>query len=71
MMYFFDAPKAKSTRDTRYFEMFSNPALYHDGWIAVCRYGRVPWENGGSYDFETRKSCRICSGPRRPSLTSC
>ena len=22
-----------------------------DGWIAVARHGRLPWENAGSYDF--------------------
>src|SRR5262249_41599415 len=26
-------------------------ALYHEGWIAVSRHGRLPWENAGSYDF--------------------
>src|SRR5262249_20147292 len=25
---------------------------YHEGWIAVCRHGRLPWENAGSYDFD-------------------
>ncbi len=31
------------TRPTQYFEMFGNRALYHDGWIAACRHGRLPW----------------------------
>src|SRR5262245_7179331 len=31
--------------------MFGNRALYHEGWIAVSRHGRLPWENAGSYDF--------------------
>ena len=31
--------------------MFGNRALYHDGWIAVCRHGRLPWMNQGSLDF--------------------
>src|SRR5262249_46592 len=26
-------------------------ALYPEGWIAVSRHGRLPWENAGSYDF--------------------
>ena len=51
MMYSFDDAKAKGQRPTQYFEMFGNRALYHEGWIAVCRHGRLPWENIGSYDF--------------------
>jgi arylsulfatase A-like enzyme len=51
MVYSFDDPKAKDTHKTQYFEMFGNRALYHDGWIAVCRHGRLPWENSGSFDF--------------------
>jgi arylsulfatase len=31
--------------------MFGNRALYHDGWIASCRHGRLPWLNAGSFDF--------------------
>src|SRR5262249_42829604 len=52
MMYSFDDAKAKEQRPTQYFEMFGNRALYHEGWIAVCRHGRLPWENAGSYDFD-------------------
>ena len=52
MMYSFDDPKAKEQRPTQYFEMFGNRALYHEGWIAVARHGRLPWENAGSYDFD-------------------
>jgi hypothetical protein len=55
MMYSFDDPKAKEQRPTQYFEMFGNRALYHEGWIAVCRHGRLPWENAGSYDFDKDK----------------
>jgi arylsulfatase A-like enzyme len=51
MMYSFDDPKSKGTRGTQYFEMFGNRALYHDGWIAACRHGRLPWVTSGSYDF--------------------
>jgi arylsulfatase len=40
-----DAP---SRHYTQYFEMFGNRALYHDGWIACCRHGRLPWINVGS-----------------------
>ncbi|MCH8816005.1 MAG: arylsulfatase [Chloroflexi bacterium] len=48
---------AKENRDTptrrytQYFEMFGHRALYHDGWIACCRHGRLPWVNFGSADF--------------------
>jgi arylsulfatase len=52
MMYSFGDAKAAEHRGTQYFEMFGNRALYHDGWIAVCRHGRLPWENAGSYDFD-------------------
>jgi len=52
MMYSFDDAHAKEQRRTQYFEMFGNRALYHDGWIAAVRHGRLPWENAGSYDFD-------------------
>jgi hypothetical protein len=55
MMYSFDDAKAKEQRHTQYFEMFGNRALYHDGWIAVTRHCRLPWENAGSYDFAKDK----------------
>jgi arylsulfatase A-like enzyme len=46
MAYTFDAANAgvPSRRRTQYFEIFGNRALYHDGWIASCRHGRLPWE---------------------------
>ncbi len=43
-----DAP---TRRFTQYFEMFGNRGLYHDGWMASCRHGRLPWINVGSADF--------------------
>ncbi len=51
MMYSFDNANAPEQRHTQYFEMFGNRALYHDGWIAACRHGRLPWQNIGSADF--------------------
>ncbi len=51
MVYTFDAPNAKGTRRTQYFEMFGARALYHDGWIAVTRHGRIPWKQVPSMDF--------------------
>jgi Sulfatase len=55
MAYSFDDANAREHRHTQYFEMFGNRALYHDGWIAVARHGRLPWENAGSYDFDKDK----------------
>ena len=46
-----DAAQAPSRRSTQYFEMFGNRGLYHDGWMASCRHGRLPWINFGSADF--------------------
>ena len=53
MAYTFDKSQreAPSRRYTQYFEMFGHRALYHDGWIACCRHGRLPWVNIGSADF--------------------
>jgi len=55
MAYTFAAENAQhpTRRYTQYFEMFGNRALYHDGWIACCRHGRLPWINVGSADFAT------------------
>jgi arylsulfatase len=51
MAYTFGDAQAKGQRPTQYFEMFGNRGLYHDGWVAACRHGRLPWE-AGSYAFE-------------------
>jgi len=37
---------------TQYFEMFGNRAMYHDGWIASCFHGRVPWRRFDSVPFD-------------------
>lgn len=55
MAYSFDDGQAPSKHYTQYFEMFGNRALYHDGWIASCRHGRLPWINFGSWDFAEDK----------------
>jgi arylsulfatase len=52
MNYCFESPDAPSTRTTQYFEMFGNRALYHDGWIASCYHGRVPWDRYSSREFD-------------------
>jgi arylsulfatase len=41
-----DSAKVKSHRQTQYFEMFGNRALYHDGWIAVTVPPAPPWLMG-------------------------
>ncbi len=43
MMYTFDAPKAKSTHTTQYFEIFGNRGIYSDGWLAGTVH-KAPWE---------------------------
>jgi arylsulfatase len=52
MVYSFDDGKAQGQRQTQYFEMLGNRAIYRDGWIAACRHGRLPWVTSGSYDFD-------------------
>ena len=37
---------AKSTRETQYFEMFGNRAIYHDGWMAATPPPQPPWLMG-------------------------
>jgi len=45
MAYTFDSANANvpSKRETQYFEMLGNRALYHDGWIAVTPPPQPPW----------------------------
>lgn len=59
LAYTFDkaGAQAKSRRTTQYFEMFGNRGVYHDGWMASTRHGRLPWETLGhaTGDFEADK----------------
>ncbi len=41
-----------SQRTTQYFEILGNRAIYHDGWIASCFHGRVPWIRMQAYQFD-------------------
>jgi len=41
-----ESAHVKSHRETQYFEMFGNRALYHDGWIAVTVPPAPPWLMG-------------------------
>ena len=45
MMYTFDKANANapSKRETQYFEMLGNRAIYHDGWIAATTPPAPPW----------------------------
>ncbi len=49
MLYSFDGAKAKDRRTTQYFELATNRAIYHDGWVACSPYG-LPWETAGRGD---------------------
>ncbi len=47
-----DAATAASRRTTQYFELLGNRAIYHEGWIACCFHGRVPWVRLDGYAFD-------------------
>ncbi len=49
MLYTFDDASARGRRTTQYFELATNRAIYHDGWVACSRYG-LPWETAGRGD---------------------
>jgi arylsulfatase len=44
LAYTFDDAQAKSRHTTQYFEILSNRAIYHDGWLAGTVH-RAPWES--------------------------
>jgi len=48
MLYTFDSANANapSKRDTQYFEMVGNRAIYHDGWVAATTPPSPSWEMG-------------------------
>ena len=52
MLSSFESATAAETHVTQYFEMFGNRAIYHDGWIASCYHGRVPWKRFDSVPFD-------------------
>jgi len=47
MVYSFDDAKAPSKRQTQYFEMLGNRAIYHDGWVAATTPPTPPWSSSG------------------------
>ncbi len=40
------------TDRTQYFEILGNRAIYHNGWMASCFHGRVPWIRYAGYEFD-------------------
>lgn len=52
LAYSFADGTQKSRHDKQYFEMMGNRAMYHHGWIACCRHGRLPWETAGTYSYD-------------------
>lgn len=48
MAYSFGDAKAPSARNTQYFEMLGNRAIYHDGWVAATTPVAPPWDPAGS-----------------------
>ncbi|MDF5739811.1 MULTISPECIES: arylsulfatase [unclassified Nostoc] len=53
LVYTFDHPDTSSHRQTQYFEMLGNRAIYDQGWVAAARHGRLPWERTAKGDFDT------------------
>jgi len=52
MQYSFDSANKPSTHPSQYFEILGNRALYHDGWIASCFHGRLPWIRLQGFEFD-------------------
>jgi arylsulfatase A-like enzyme len=52
MAYTFADKDAPGRRVTQYFEMLGNRAIYHDGWVAGCLHGRLPWLTSGGASFD-------------------
>ena len=44
LAYSFDAANAAARRQTQYFEMVQNVAIYNDGWVAATHPAYMPWE---------------------------
>ncbi len=51
MTYSFNAD-GPSERTTQYFEVLGNRGIYHDGWMASCFHGRVPWIRMQAFEFD-------------------
>jgi len=47
-----DDADAPETHHTQYFEILGNRAIYHDGWVAACFHGRLPWIRLAGFEFD-------------------
>ncbi len=55
MAYSFNDANAKGARNTQYFELVGNRAIYNDGWIACTTPFRKPWQTvGGVSEYPSR-----------------
>lgn len=55
MVYTFNDANAADRRATQYFEMFTNRAIYENGWMASVRFG-TPWDtNSRTGDFNAAR----------------
>ena len=52
MVYTFSDSGSESRRTTQYFEILGNRGIYHDGWMASCFHGRLPWIRFAGYQFD-------------------
>lgn len=52
MVYSFHDAQAPSTHRSQYFEILGNRAIYHDGWVAACFHGRLPWIRLAGFEFD-------------------
>ncbi len=48
----FQQAAGASPHTTQYFEILGNRAIYHEGWIASCFHGRLPWIRFAGYEFD-------------------
>jgi hypothetical protein len=62
-VYTFDNAKATSKRRTQYFEMFSNRAIYNDGWVACTPPPLAQWKVGKTIDVDDYKWARKIVAP--------
>ena len=59
MVYSFADKDAASRHTTQYFEILGNRGIYHDGWIASCFHGRVPWIRSQSLPFGAEETWEL------------
>ena len=52
LVYTFKDSQVASQRQTQYFEIFGNRAIYDHGWIAAARHPRLPWQGTIKADFD-------------------